>query len=167
MLRRTSSQCPPTRLRPGSYWQPTPIVEAWPFASITSAQTLPLVIGYLLGQPPRRHLRRATLRVGPQRLIVLHRQHITPALFLPATAAVVGHCRTPVSQLPRQRARQPPPRGRSSLGPVVLWCGRPPLPAHRLPAAAPSPPPIPGVGRAPGPERPRRDGCHRPGILPI
>ena len=46
MLRRHQQPMPPTRLRPGSYWQPTPIVEAWPFASITSAQTLPLVIGY-------------------------------------------------------------------------------------------------------------------------
>ena len=38
------------QLRPGAYRQPTPIVEARSLAPITSAQTLPLVIGYLLGQ---------------------------------------------------------------------------------------------------------------------
>ena len=30
----------------------------------------------LVGQVPSRHLRRAMLRVGPQRLIALHRQHV-------------------------------------------------------------------------------------------
>ena len=75
----------------------------------------------------------------PQRLIVLHRQYITPALLL-----------------------QPPPQF-----PVIAVHRIPSYPAkgHVSRAAAPRPPPVPGAGRAPGPERPRRVGCHRPGTL--
>ena len=89
----------------------------------------------------------------------------------PATDAVVGHCRTPYAVSPVTQPKGTPAATArpispwASLGPVVLWCGRPPLPAHQLPAAAPSPPPSPGVDRVPGPGRPRRDGCHRPRTL--
>ena len=91
----------------------------------------------------------------------------------PATAAVVGHCRTPYPHdYARQRAlNKPPPRGRSSLGPVecfgaisaTVLSGTP-----ELPAAAPSPPLHSwGQGRARTVRDTgtRRDGCHRPGIL--
>ena len=110
---------PPIRLRPGSYWQPTPIVEAWPFAALTSAQTLPLVIGYLLGQPPRCHLRRAALRVGPQRLIVLHRQHITPALLLqpPPQFPVIA-----VHRIPSYPAKGHTSRHRAADHPLGQLC---------------------------------------------
>ena len=44
-------------------------------------QPLPILRRYLLGQPPRRHRRRAAprraaLRISPPRLIILHRQHM-------------------------------------------------------------------------------------------
>ena len=151
---------PPTRLRPGSYWQPTPIVEAWPFASTRSD----VATRHRVSPRPTAALPPAPSH-APCRPTAAHCSsppaHNTGPVP-PATAAVVGHCRTPYPQLPR---RTPAATAR----PIISWasCALVRKAAHRLPAAAPSPPPIPGVGRAPGPERPRRDGCHRPGIRTV
>ena len=166
MLRRTSSQCP----RPGSDQAPTRVVLATNpnrsgVALCCPHQRSDVATGHRVSPRPTAALPPAPSH-APCRPTAAHCSsppaHNTGPVP-PATAAVAGHCRTPYPQLPRQRAHQPPPRGRSSPGPVVLWCGRPHPGAHRLPAAAPRPPPIPGAGRAPDPGRPRRDDCHRPG----
>ena len=158
MLRRTSSQW---AVRPGSDQLATNpnlvMVEAWPFASITSAQTLPLVIGYLLGQPPR-HLRRATLRCRPTAARLTSPPAHNTGPVPPATAAVVGHCRTPYPQLPRQSGTASRHRAADHL--LGQLCFGAKVPAHRLPPHPVRRPP----GRAPGRKAaPRRLG--RPGIL--
>ena len=113
---------PLNRLRPGPYWQPTPIVAAC-VALCCPRQRSDIATGHRVSPRPVHGPPPATIHplCKPKAAHCASPPARRAGSAPPGTSAVVGHCRTPYPQLSSQSAVQPTPRGWSSPGPIVLW----------------------------------------------
>ena len=74
-----------------------PVVDVQPITTPKSAQPLPAIRSYLLGQPPHQHRSHTCLTTSPRHTLTLHTQHMGNALILqpPTQPQIVAVSRVP------------------------------------------------------------------------